>query len=348
MTERPSLPDTKQLVDTYLQTIFLQRKSDATQISPSYNQLWQRIEQVVLQGGKRIRPYLTLVGYAKVDQAILPIAAAQELIHSAMLMHDDVIDQDFVRHGKKNVNGLYRDTYSSYLDDSRAAHYANSAGVLAGDALISESYRLLFSSGFTPDVTAKLSQQLFTSIYEVIGGELIDIEAAFVTDATYDPITVYRYKTAGYSFIGPLLSGAIAAGADEVTLKYLEAYAMNAGIAFQIQDDLLGVYGNEEATGKSTLTDLREAKQTLLVQFHKEIMDQSAAERFLVFGKKDVTDTELIQLKQDMIDSGAKDRVEAQAQDYFAKARQALNNLPDSERRTMLLEFTNWLSKRQL
>lgn len=348
MTERPSLLDTKPLIDTYLRGIFLQRKNDATAISSSYSQLWQQIEQVVLEGGKRIRPFLTFVGYETVNQSIIPIAAAQELIHSAMLMHDDVIDQDFVRHGKKNVNGLYRDTYKKYLDDNRAAHYANSAGILAGDALISESYRLIFSSGFTPDIIAKLAQQLFTSIYEVIGGELIDIEAAFVTETTYDPITVYRYKTAGYSFIGPLLSGAIAAGADKTTLKYLQDYAMNAGIAFQIQDDLLGVYGDEKTTGKSTLTDLREAKQTLLVQFHHEAMSQPAAQRFVAFGSKDVTDDELVQIKQDMIDSGAKDRVTAHADKYFTKARQALSSLPSSERQTMLYEFTDWLSKRRL
>lgn len=289
-----------------------------------------------------------MVGYGGVDEAIMPVAVAQELIHNAMLMHDDVIDQDFVRHGKKNINGHYRETYQAYLDDARAMHYANSAGILAGDALISESYQLIFSSNFAPHIQAELARQLFTSIYEVIGGELVDVEAAFVTDTKFDPITVYRYKTAGYSFVGPLLSGAYCSETDDSTIEHLTTFAINAGIAFQIQDDLLGIYGDEKATGKSTLTDLREAKQTLLVLFHKEQMNVEAANRFAAFGNPDTSDDQLREIKNDMISSGARDRVIEQVTAYFDRARQALDSLPDTDRRTLLNEFIDWLSERRL
>lgn len=100
-------------------------------------------------------------------------------------------------------------------------------------------------------------------IQEVVGGELTDVESAFVHDMPFDPIKIYRYKTAGYSFVGPLLSGAYCHEESQDTIDSLRRYAISAGIAFQIHDDLLGVFGDERETGKSTLTDLREGKRTL-------------------------------------------------------------------------------------
>lgn len=268
------LSKTRAEVEERLVRLCDERISQAAEVGDRYVLLWKKIKTIVLRGGKRIRPYLVMVGYGKYSESMLSVAVAQELVHIAMLIHDDIIDQDFIRHGGKNISGEYRDAYSKYLDRIPATHYANSAALMAGDALISESYLQINTAQFSQNIQAQLINRLGRSIFEVIGGELLDVEAAFVNDVAFDPLKIYRYKTASYSFIGPLLSGAICAGADGDTLQMLERFAEKIGVAYQLQDDLLGVFGDEKETGKSTLSDLREGKQTLLVNFHKDLMSK--------------------------------------------------------------------------
>lgn len=98
MTEL-NLEVSKKLVDLYLRRMLAERKVAAAEVGPRYELFWQRIADVLLAGGKRIRPHLTMIGYGEIDKRLVPIAAAQELLHVAMLMHDDVIDKDDVRHG---------------------------------------------------------------------------------------------------------------------------------------------------------------------------------------------------------------------------------------------------------
>ena len=112
------------LVNEYLERIFVARTEKADSIHDRYRLLWDRINKLSSYGGKRIRPYLTMVAYGQVDEKIAPIAAAQELVHIAMLIHDDVIDEDDVRRGQKNINGTYKEEYNDYLDLQRARHFA--------------------------------------------------------------------------------------------------------------------------------------------------------------------------------------------------------------------------------
>lgn len=262
-----------------------------------------------MAGGKRIRPHLTIVGYGSADDRIIPVAAAQELIHIAMLMHDDIIDQDDMRHGIANINGRYSTHYREYVSPQRAMHYANSAGILAGDCMLSEAYQVISSSSFDASVTRKLINQLHLSIFEVIGGELLDVEASFVQGVDFDPLKIYRYKTASYSFIGPLISGAYCAGTDEREVEKLRTFATNLGIAFQIQDDLLGVFGDEQETGMSSLSDLREGKETLLVRFHRQLMDEEMRERFMEFGNENTSLSALASIRNDMRESSVQQKM---------------------------------------
>ena len=329
----------KARTNDYLAKLFESRIHRAREIGERYELFWQHIREVVLTGGKRIRPYLTMIGYGAADEKILPIAAAQELIHTAMLMHDDVIDQDDVRHGVKNMNGIYNEAYKSYIAPLYVRHYGNSAAMLAGDVIISEAYRAILDSSFSDAVKRRAAEQMHTSIYEVVGGELLDVEAAFVSDATFDPLQIYRYKTASYSFIGPLLSGAYCAGADDETIDALRHFGAAIGIAYQIQDDLLGVFGDEAVTGKSTLTDLREGKYTLLVHHHQSLMNNEMRLRFEAFGSDQADTDQLVAIRQDMIDSGARQKTTNEVATYVQRARTELNRLPDGERRRALVEL---------
>ena len=110
----------KQLVDDYIKSFFHYRSAEAMELGPSYVRLWQSIETLVLAGGKRLRPFMLLATYQAYHPEgtlndILPAAAAHELIHSAMLIHDDIIDRDSIRYGVKNVSGQYDNTTANFL-----------------------------------------------------------------------------------------------------------------------------------------------------------------------------------------------------------------------------------------
>lgn len=329
--------------------LFAQRSKRAEQVGASYELLWNNIQDVALVGGKRIRPLLTAIGYGSFDEKILPIATAQELIHIAVLMHDDIIDQDFFRHNALNMNGLYKERYKAFLPGQQAAHYANSAALLAGDLLIAESYQLICSADINAAARSKVLLQLTNSIYEVVGGELLDVEAAFVQGEVFDPLKIYRYKTASYSFIGPLLSGGYAAELDESTVSMLRAFAENIGIAFQMQDDILGIFGDTEKTGKSTTTDLREAKWTSLIACHKKRISNNAVmqQHFRAFGSADASDEALECLAKDIKASGAYEETMQHIAQLFNAALESLSQLPDGDRRTALLELLEQLRGRE-
>lgn len=334
------------LVNEYLERIFAARTEKADSIHERYRLLWDRINKLSFHGGKRIRPYLTMVAYGQMDEKITPIAAAQELVHIAVLIHDDVIDEDDVRRGQKNINGTYKEEYNDYLDPSRASHFASSMSILAGDALLSEAYFAITDCEFNTTIKQKILRRIHTSVYEVIGGELIDVEAGFVP-VSIDSELIYRYKTSSYSFVGPLLTGAYCAELDEKTCGALEEFGTALGIAYQIQDDLLGVFGSQEEIGKTPLIDLRDGKHTLLAAYHKEMMDEEATKRFAYFGKIQATDEQLQAIKNDMETSGAKQRTIDAAVEYSSRALAALQSLELGARRDKLQMLAEQLTDRK-
>lgn len=343
------MQSTVDAVEGHIKHLLSARIEQAALIGGSYAVLWQNIEKIALSGGKRIRPLLATVGYGKLDDKILPIATAQELIHIAVLMHDDVIDRDFVRHNRPNVSGVYRDTYSRYLDPSEATHFANGSAVLAGDLLISEAYRMIHGAALPSAIKTKVVDQLALSIFEVIGGELMDIEATFIDDQPFDPLAIYRYKTAGYSFIGPLLSGAYCAELDDSTVQTLHDYAEAVGVAYQVQDDILGIFGDSWATGKSSITDLREAKQTILIKYHKEMMssNRDMSRNFELLGQPAASNEALQAIASDIEESGAKHKAEQLALEYFTKAEEKLDQLGDDSRVEALKSLLERLRNRE-
>lgn len=336
------------LVEEQIGLVLHDRIEQAGQIHQNYANFWRAIEKIVMAGGKRLRPYLTVVGYGKIDSEIIKVASAQELIHIAMLIHDDIIDKDTIRHGQKNISGLYRETYAPHVSAEEAAHFADSAAILAGDALISEAYQLLQSTEFSKDIKSSIFRQFGTSIYEVMAGELMDVEAAFVKGTVFDPLSIYRYKTASYSLVGPLLSGAYCAKHSSQTISALKKFAISAGIMYQIQDDLLGVYGDESATGKSTTGDLKEGKRTLLVTIHESLMDSEQTKRFQnFFGNPQASDAQFAMLKNDMIESGAKLETQGYVKTYCHDALKQLEDLAGLPQQHSLKNLVESISGRR-
>lgn len=333
--------------NAFLEQRFAKRIEEAAAMHETYRTLWSETARIVMNGGKRLRPYLVMIGAGRYDPSAIPIAAAQELLHVAMLAHDDVIDQDNIRRGEPNINGSYVERYTPYLDGPLAQHYAHSAGILAGDLLLSEAYHCIMSSDNPSDLKSKLSETLYASIFSVLGGELMDVEAAFMRDLSFDPIMVSRYKTASYSCIGPLVSGAQWSNTPQEVIDQLTEFGMYAGIAFQLQDDLLGVFGDEAKTGKSSLTDLREAKTTYLIQLYTATLDEVGLQKFRsVFGNIEATDDELHALKAAIAATSAVKGTESRIHEYFEKSTTIALSMPDDFRKNELLSLLKRLDQR--
>lgn len=321
-------------VDARLEDFTSRQIAHASSISPHYAELWSDIDRLMHAGGKRLRSQIALLSYqmfgGKDVDAIIPAAASLELLHLGMLIHDDIIDRDNVRYGVPNITGSYGKKYSEFITKtSERTHHAQSAALLAGDLLLSSSYLLMAEATIAPNSTLEIQQLLGKSIFEVIGGELIDTESAFrATPNTQSAERIALYKTASYSFTLPLLLGATLAGLPENDKPNVLGAGKNLGIAFQLRDDILGIFGDESKTGKSVSGDIREGKRTYMVeQFYAVSSHEQRAAFDQHFGSPDITAEQVAEIRSLLVDSGALEKTESAIAMYETRARESLSKL---------------------
>lgn len=328
-----SIDEARLLVNDYLSGYFVEKISSATSLHPSYARLWEYTYALFSAGGKRVRPYMTLLSYQAAGGTrplidIVPAASAQEILHLSLLVHDDIIDRDTVRYGVANVAGQYRESYAGTLKKEDVEHYANAAAILAGDLLLSGAYELTSRLKLPADGVVQATQTLSSAVFAVAGGELLDTESAFSgTPANAESIAAH--KTASYSFIGPLVMGAQLAKAPEEYIENLTTFGLNLGIAFQLQDDVLGVFGDASITGKTTIGDIREGKRTYLTEQFYRLATSEQKEAFkLLYGKRTITEPEANTVRALLQDSGARQASEERILAFSVRAREALAKLP--------------------
>lgn len=328
----------KQLSDDYIKAFCQRRATEALELGPTYLRLWQAIESLLLAGGKRFRPFMVLATYQAykptgVLEDVLPAAVAQELIHAAMLIHDDIIDRDTMRYGVNNISGQYDEFYSQFLNDkNERSHMSLSAALLAGDALITDAHRLLGKTNRPANLVDQAEDIFNTVIFEVIGGELLDAEVAFLPKGSISSSAIAKYKTASYSFVGPLTTGAVLAEAPEHDINTLREFAEILGIGYQLRDDLLGTFGNESDTGKSTTTDIKEGKRTYLIEQFEQLATPEQSEKFnALFHRYDASDEEIENAKVLLVESGAYAAVEQKIEWHREEATKRISQLSISD-----------------
>ncbi len=311
-------------VDAVLARFFGVSRRRAEPLGDEYVRLWDRLEANTI-GGKRFRPRMVLAAYESLGgrdrEAAACVGAAFELLHTALIVHDDVIDHDFVRRGVPNISGSYRDAArAAGAPDAVAEHRGMSASVIAGDLALMGAYRLIDRSGADDATRAELLDVMDDALFASAAGELIDVDFAWTPDMPdVDRILqMERLKTAVYSFECPLQAGAILAGAPPETIATLGDFGRDMGIAYQLVDDLLGVFGREEETGKSASGDLREGKRTVLVAYGSaaEGWDEVAC----LFGAADLTDEGAERIRRHLIACGARAFAEGLARYYANRA----------------------------
>ena len=311
-------------VDLVLERFFSLAKNRATPFGDRYVHLWETLEANTT-GGKRFRPRMVFAAYQSLGgedfEAAAYVGAAFELLHTALIVHDDVIDHDFVRRGVANISGVYRDLAGSKGNDQTVSEHAGiAAAVIAGDLALFNSYRLIDKSGVADNVRARLLEVMDEALFASAAGELIDVDFSIdpAMPKVDDILTMERLKTAVYSFEGPLQAGAILAGASEAVVATLGEFGREIGIAYQLVDDLLGVFGQEEQTGKTTLGDLREGKRTVMISYATSTREWESIATLI--GKADLTEDEAAAVRVVLTDCGAKGFAEGLARYYGNRA----------------------------
>ncbi len=299
----------KHRIDSHLEKFLkrLDRDYLLSRISPL---LFSAIRDFVSRDGKRVRPILFVCGYLgfkdKPAAGLYDTALSIELLHDFMLVHDDIIDKSDTRRGKPSMHKLL----GVHLKDIPGAKFSGQdLAIVAGDVMYATAIRAFLS--VKEDMRRKeeaLKKFIEAAVYTG-SGEFIELLLGAKDIAAIEKNEIYRiydYKTAYYTFACPLSSGAILAGAPAGECRKLSSYGINLGRAFQIKDDILGMFSEEEATGKSSLADLREGKKTLLVcQAYRNLAERGRKELRRLLGKKNAGRNDLKRIRKLILESGA-------------------------------------------
>lgn len=293
--------------------------------------------RATVSGGKRFRAAFCHWGYAALAgspdgtdaAAVARAAASLELLHASALVHDDLMDASDTRRGRAATHRGFEAEHRADGWRGDPVQYGAAAAILLGDLLLSWSDELLRRCGLGWDRVGPALDVLDLCRSEVIAGQFLDVSVQARGRATVDQATtVLRYKSAKYSIERPLHIGAALAGADAATLDRLTAFGLPLGEAFQLRDDLLGVFGDPGTTGKPAGDDLVEGKRTVLVALALEAADPADAERLDAALGTPLSDEEVAGLRAVIDGCGARQQVEDR---IAALAGQAVGALREAQ-----------------
>src|SRR3954447_3760483 len=291
--------------------------------------------RVSVVGGKRLRAAFCYWGFRAVsaevphEPALLRAAAALEMLHASALVHDDYMDSSDTRRGRPATHKAFEALHrrEGWTGDPR--QYGASAAILLGDLLLSWSDELLRRSGLPHAVVHDALAVFDATRREVITGQFLDVSVQARGESDIEQaMRVLRYKSAKYSVERPLHVGAALAGAGPSVLEALTGFGLPLGEAFQLRDDLLGVYGDPEVTGKPAGDDLTEGKRTVLVALALERASTTDAKRLDSALGSALTGAEVEDLRRIIDGSGAAAEVERRIEDLTATSLQALATAP--------------------
>lgn len=294
-------------------------------------------------GGKRIRAYLVSLGYGifkgfnNMGDVLVP-SLSYELFQTGILAHDDIID-----------NSDYRRFKPSMHKDLGKGHDGVSKSICVGDFGIVSAIEILDKCHFSAETKLRAISHQNKVFSATIAGELKDIEFSYAERVSEDDILdMYRLKTAQYTVSGPLVLGAVLAGADNDEIKLLSDFGDAVGISFQIRDDILGMFGDEAKLGKSITSDMCEGKKTVLVShFDRTACEKKNSEFYSVYGKENSSVSELEKARRILVETGSLKYAEDLCKSYTDKALLTLNKMNVSnDGRQLLLGLLEYMTSR--
>jgi geranylgeranyl pyrophosphate synthase len=328
------------------------------------------------QGGKMLRGMLVVFGYqiakhargaSDIDLSISDaLAQTFEMFQTGVLVHDDVIDNAAQRRGKITVHRRYEHRLD--VRDIRMVsgiekpqEIAKSVGICVGDLGIYYANKLLADSYGSDPALGQLISYFDDIVIQTIRGELLDVvlpyeiqdpgigeeeRAKLLEKSIYD---IYFLKTAGYSVIGPLHLGMILGGAEPKEMAALDRCARDIGIAYQIMDDILGVFADPKILGKDVGSDVAEYKQTILYMYVRTMKPEFAEELLQYYGKKHVTSRDIEQVQRIFEESGALAYAQSVLADHFESAERKISRMKfmDAEDKKILRGFISYCKGRR-
>ncbi len=330
MSERDDLLITR--VDAALARFLDERASSLALVGPELEPVSEAIRTLVLEGGKRLRPRFAYWGWRAVrgadddDRALVTAAASIELLHGCALVHDDVMDDSATRRGRPATHAAFAAMHRANAWPGDAHVFGSAAAILIGDLLLAWADTMFASAELDPSAVPASRQAYDDMRQQVMAGQYLDVlvqaRGGFSIE---EALRVAAYKTSKYTVEGPLHLGAAAGRATSEVFAALSAYGSAIGEAFQLRDDVLGVFGDPERTGKPAGDDLREGKRTLLVALAMQAATVVECELLKhELGDRSMDDAAVAALREVIVSTGALDQVEQRIAQRTAEARAAL------------------------
>ena len=298
--------------------------------------LYDAAGHLIVNGGKRLRPYMVIkscqILKGKVSNA-MPAASAVEMVHNFTLVHDDIMDNDEIRHGVPTVH----------------KKFGMPIAILAGDVLFSKAFQVITDSKLSSSATIQLVSRLAKACVDVCEGQLLDVKMAeerkIPSQAEY--ITMVGKKTAALFDVSCAM-GAICATNKVKDISNLSSFGRNLGIAFQITDDLIGVMGDSKITKKPVGNDLREGKKSLPILMAIKLAKGNEKKIILkAFGNSKISRNDLNKAVDIIRSLGIEENVRKQALKYAEKAEKSLESYSGSAK-TELISLLDFVVKRSV
>lgn len=313
--------DVAAAVEDELADLLRGRVRDAAQVDAVFaRDIAERVADFTLRGGRRIRPRFLWWGLRACGGqdigtgAVLRIAAGLELIQTCALVHDDVMDGSLLRRGRPSVHTDFAARYGPRPSHA-GAPFGTAAAILVGDLALAWADDTVAGADLAPEPRRRVREVWQAMRTEMVAGQYLDLHSqATGSRSAFRALHAACLKTATYTVERPLALGAALAGADEATAKGLRSAGRCAGIAFQLRDDLLGVFGDPRHTGKPSGDDIRHGKLTYLVAVARarahadgDIASLTLLDRAL--GDRGLSDQDVELVRAVLTDTGAKDLV---------------------------------------
>ena len=306
--------------------------------------------------GKLVRGCLVNLGYYLLKdnrEYSNDLALAYEIFQTAILVHDDIIDHDTLRRGKDTIHYANYKKYNKYSKDKEElTNFTNSIALCMGDYGLYSANKIISTAYAKDKNLAKILNYFNDTVLNTIKGELLDVVLPFqskntklskkyLTDSIMD---IYRLKTAHYTIIGPLSVGLILGGASEDKINEISNFAEKVGIAFQIQDDILGIYSDE--IGKVVGSDIKEFKQTILYAY---ISGTRYKDELLKYYGKDKLNDKIVKRVRELFEiSGALKYSADMMNKYYDESIEVLNSITwiEKDKKEILEGFVDYLRNR--
>ena len=315
-------------IDAVLEQFLAKESTLLISIDKELASVADSLTRYLISGGKRFRPLFAAAGYIGsggiIDESILKAIASLELVHACALIHDDVMDGSDTRRGAPSIHREYEAIHNARNLSGNAANFGVASAILLGDLALVWANKLLNESGISSQAMKRVSPLFDLMKVELMAGQYLDVlEQTLSSDSVERALKVATYKSGKYSVERPIHFGAmLGSGAN---IDSYTNYGIPLGQAFQLRDDLLGIFGDSSETGKPSGDDLREGKRTALIAIAASKISDSKSFNAL-FGKQDISTSEIESLQAIIEKTGAPAEIESLIEKLSSQSLAALND----------------------